>query len=323
MSFQAIAQARGETFEITKIQLDQGKAKYASGYVSIPFIWKNLGTAAPLCPGNGKVAVTFQSENLDIKKLFQDVGATAPASGLVGVKLDAKGTLADLDARLDVQMRDLRSELVPKLEPATFDLSAQVQKNQLNVAGKLQQTKIQPLELTATLPFDAAKIMRERKLADDTPVKAKVRLPRSSVNFIRQFAPEVQQLDGDIALDVDVIGTLAQPVFNGSGDMTVNVARANNSTLPALNNFKARLNFAHDALTLDQFSGELSGGKFTLSGHVTFPKLTQADLDLQFKADSILVLRNDAVTMRTDADIKVVGPFTKASVTGTIAMTNS
>ena len=323
MSFQAIAKAKGETFEITKIQLDQGKAKYASGYVSIPFIWKNLGTDAPLSPGNGKVAVTFQSENLDIKKLFEDVGATPAASGLVSVKLDAKGTLADLDARLDVQMRDLRSELVPKLEPASFDLSAQVQKNQLNVTGKLQQTKIQPLELTATLPFNAAKVMRARKLADDTPVTAKVRLPRSSVNFIRQLAPEVQQLDGDIALDVDVSGTLAQPVFTGSGDMTVNVARANNSTLPALNNFKARLTFARDALTLDQFSGELSGGKFTLSGRIAFPKLTQANLDLQLKADSILVLRNDAVTMRTDADIKVVGPFTKASVTGTIAMTNS
>ena len=323
MSFQAIAYAQGETFEITKIQLDQGKAKYASGYVSIPFIWKNLGTDAPLSPGNGKVAVTFQSENLDLKKLYEDVGATPAASGLVSVKLDAKGTLADLDARLDVQMRDLRSELVPKLEPARFDLSAQVQKNQLNVAGKLQQTKIQPLELTATLPFNAAKVMRARKLADDTPVTAKVRLPRSSVNFIRQFAPEVQQLDGDIALDVDVSGTLGRPVFTGSGDMTVNVARANNSTLPALNNFKARLNFAHDALTLEQFSGELSGGKFTLSGRVALPKLTQANLDLQFKADSILVLRNDAVTMRTDADIKVVGPFTKASVTGTIAMTNS
>ena len=323
MDFQAIAQAKGETLEITKIQLDQGKAKYASGYVSIPFIWKNLGTDAPLSPGNGKVTVTFQSKNLDIKKLFQDVGATPAASGLVSVKLDAKGTLADLDARLDVQMRDLRSELVPKLEPASFDLSAQVQKNQLNIAGKLQQTKIQPLELTAALPFNAAKIMRAGKLADDTPVTAKVRLPRSSVNFIRQFAPDVQQLDGDIALDVDVSGTLAQPVFSGSGDMTVNVARANNSTLPALNNFKARLSFARDALTFEQFNGELSGGKFTLSGRVTFPKLTQANLDLQFKADSILVLRNDAVTARTDADIKVVGPFTKASVTGAIAMTNS
>ncbi|MDP9254782.1 MAG: hypothetical protein M3O66_07590, partial [Verrucomicrobiota bacterium] len=97
MDFQASAQAKGETLEISKIQIDQGAAKYASGYISIPFVWKNLRTSALVSPANGKVAVTFQSENLDIKKLFQDVGATPVASGFMNVKLNAQGTLADLD----------------------------------------------------------------------------------------------------------------------------------------------------------------------------------------------------------------------------------
>src|SRR5207253_7105108 len=35
MDFQAIAEAKGETLEIRKIQLNQGKAKYMQGYVSI------------------------------------------------------------------------------------------------------------------------------------------------------------------------------------------------------------------------------------------------------------------------------------------------
>jgi len=40
---------------------------------------------------------------------------------------------------------------------------------------------------------------------------------------------------------------------------------------------------------LKNFGGELSGGKFTLDGRVTFPKLTNANIDLHLKADSILV----------------------------------
>ncbi len=323
MSFQAIAQAKGETLEITKIQLDQGQAKYASGYISIPFVWKNLGTSAPVAPANGKVAITFQSENFDLKKLFDDLGTQPPASGFVNVKLDAQGTLANLNARLDVQMRDLRSPQIPNFEPATFDLNARVQNNRLVISGKLQQAKIQPLELTANLPFDAARITREGHLPDNTPVTAKVKLPRSSVNFLRQFSPQLEQLDGDVALDVDVGGTLGRPVFSGTGDMTVNVARANNVTLPALRNFKARLNFARDALTLEQFGGELSGGHFTMSGRVTFPKLTAPNLDLQLKADSALVARNDTLTARVDADIKVTGAVGSANVTGAVAMTNS
>src|SRR6266446_3541137 len=323
MDFQAIARAKGETLEISKIQLDQGEAKFAAGYISIPFVWRNLGTNAPVCPANGKVLANFQSENIDIKKFFEDVGAKPMASGAVNVKLDAQGTIADLNARLDVQMRDLRSERFPKLEPATFDLSAQAIRDQLTVSGKLQQARIQPLELSANLPFDIPKIARARKLPDDTPITGKARLPRSSVNFLRQFIPKVAQLDGDLGLDVDVRGTIGQPVLSGSGDMTINVARANDPTLPALNNFKARLNFSGDALTIQQFGGELSGGKFTVTGGVKFPKLTQPMVDLQLKANSALVARNDTLTARADADIKVTGPFASATVTGNVAMTNS
>jgi TamB, inner membrane protein subunit of TAM complex len=323
MDFQAVAQAKGERFEISKIQLDQGKDKYASGYVSIPFVWKNLDGRAPLFPPNGKVAVNFQSESIEIKKLFEDFGLKTATSGVMNVKVDARGTLEQLDASFDFEARDLRSETVPNLEPATFKLSGQTKDNQLKISGKLQQSKIQPVELTATLPFDAARVLSEHRLPDDTPVTGKVRLPRSSVNFLRQFVPQVVQLDGDLALDVDVRGTIAQPVLSGAGDITINVARAENVTLPALRDFKARILFANDSLKVEQFRGDLSGGKFTLTGGVKFTKLTEANIDLQLKANSVLVARNDTVTARTDADIKVVGRFMSATVSGTVALTNS
>jgi hypothetical protein len=323
MDFQAIVQAKGDSLEITKIQLDQGQAKYASGYISIPFVWKNLGTDAPVIPNSGKVIAIFQSENIDIKKLFEDVGLKPAASGTMNVKAEASGTISDLNARLDVEMRDLRSEKFAKLEPATFNLTAQTQNGQFAISAKLQQAKIQPMEATANFPLNVPRIARERKLPEDTPVTAKLHLPRSSVNFIHQFIPTVEELDGDVAVDVDVSGTVGQPTFKGHADMTVNVARASDPTLPALQNFKARINFADNALTLDQFGGELSGGKFTLSGRILFPTLTTATLDLRLTANSALIARSDAFTVRTDADVQFAGPITSVNVTGNVSLTNS
>src|SRR5258708_21607235 len=141
------------------------------------------------------------------------------ASGLLNVKLDASGTLADLNARLDVQMRNLRAENLPKFEPASFDLTVQAQGRQLTMSGKLQQAKIQPLELTANFPFDVPKIVHENKLADETPVTAKRRLWRRSENFMRRFIPGVEELDGDAALQVDVRGAIGRPGFGGGGDI--------------------------------------------------------------------------------------------------------
>jgi len=321
--FQAVAQANGETLEITRIQLDQGQARFASGYVSFPLVWRNLGTNAAAIPSSGKVFATIQSENLDLKKLFSDLGIKAGTSGTLNARLDADGTIGDLNASLSLQMRDLRNDRWPKMEPATFELRSQAVHDRLTVLGKLQQARIQPLELNANMPFDIPKIARARKLPDDTPIAAKARLPRSSVNFVRQFVPELEQLDGDLGLDVDVTGTIGKPVFSGAGDVTVNAARFTNATIPALTNFSARLSFAQNAISLERFGGNLAGGPFTMNGRVTFPKLTEPTLDLKLKADSVLLARNDTLTARADADITVTGPIAAATVSGNVAMTNS
>jgi autotransporter translocation and assembly factor TamB len=308
MSFQANLTAKGDTLEVSKIQVDQGQAKYASGYLSLPFVWGNLGTDRPLFVSSGKMVANFQSENLDLKKLFADLGAPPLATGLISVKLDAQGTLEAVQGRLDLQMRELHTVEYPKLEPATFDLVAEMQNNQLAFNGRLQQAKIQPVQLTGNVPFNLARIIEERRLNEETPVNARVQMPRSSVNFLRQFIPGITQLDGDLAFDVNINGTVAKPALSGSGDITINMARFTNTTLPSLSGFHSRMTFAGDVLHFERVNGDLAGGPFTVSGQVTFPKLTEPNLDFQLKAQSILVARNDTLTARADADVRVVGP---------------
>ncbi|MBA2744218.1 MAG: translocation/assembly module TamB domain-containing protein, partial [Chthoniobacterales bacterium] len=321
--FQAVMQAKGETLEITRIQIDQGTAKYAAGYASVPFVWGNVGTDRPLFTPDGKVLLNFQSENLDINKLSKDFGAEIPVTGLANLKFDADGTLANLRAALDLQFTGLQSEKLQDFTPATFGLSARVENNQLVIDGKLRQARIEPVQMTANLPFDLAKIIENKAIDEQTPVSAKVQMPRSSVNFVRQFVPALERVDGNMALDVNVGGTIAKPVFSGAADMTINVARFSNATLPALTNFNARLVFDGDSLTFPQFRGELAGGPFTVSGQITFPKLTEPNFNLQLRADAVLVARNDNLTARVDANLRVEGPLASASVTGNVAITNS
>jgi autotransporter translocation and assembly factor TamB len=187
----------------------------------------------------------------------------------------------------------------------------------------LQQARIQPVQITASLPLNVAKIIENKAIDENTPVRAKVEMPRSSVNFVRQFVPALARIDGNMALDVNVGGTIANPSFSGSADMTINSARFANPTLPALSNFNARLVFDGDSLNFPQFRGELAGGPFTLSGQITFPKLTEPNFDLQLRADAVLVARSDDLTARVDADIRVTGPLNGASVVGNVAITNS
>lgn len=321
--FQAILQAKDSMLEISKIQIDQGTAKYATAYASIPFVWTNLGTQRPLVPPNGKVAINFQSENLDIAKLFENVGAKPPAVGQLNVKLEARGPLDQLQASLDLKLQSLRATALEKLEPATVNIGMRLENNQLRVEGKVQQARIQPLQIEAHLPLDLSKLRAEQKLDEQTPINASVQLPRSSINFVKEFVPALRTLDGSLAMNVKVGGTIAKPALSGTADMNINVARFENATLPALSNFKALLNFRDNTLNFDRFGGDMAGGPFSLSGRITLPKLTEPKLDLRLKANSVLVARNDNLTARVDADVKVEGPLQSATVSGQVLTTNS
>src|SRR4029077_13871281 len=52
-------------------------------------------------------------------------------------------------------------------------------------------------------------------------------------------------------------------------------------------------------------------------------KLTEPTFDVQLKATSVLVARNDNLTARADADLRITGPFASATVAGNVALTNS
>ncbi len=323
LSFQANLQAKGSTLEISTIQIDQGTAKYATAYASLPFVWSNLGTDRKTFPPNGKVAINLQSENLDIEKLFNDLGAKPPVAGKLSVKLDAQGPLEQLQGSLDLQLQSLKADAAAQLEPANVNIAMRLQNNELKVDGKIEQRRIQPIQITARLPLNVSQIIAKKELDEQTPVQAKVEMPRSSVNFIREFVPALRQLDGSLALNLNVGGTIAKPDLRGAADMNINVARFENATLPALTNFKALLNFRESTLSLDRFGGDLAGGPFTGSGRITFPKLTEPNFDLRLKANSVLVARNDDLTVRVDADLKVEGPLQSATVSGEVLTTNS
>jgi hypothetical protein len=323
MLFQAVAEANGSTIEITNIQVDQGKSKYATGYISFPFIWKNVGTSRPVFDSKGIVTITFQSENLDLKKLCQDIGIEPIGTGLLSLQVEAHGPLANLGGEVKMLMRDLRSEKLPKFDPASFDLIGQLRNDQLEITGRFLQSRLQPVTVEAKIPFDVEKIIEAKRFDEETPLTAKVQMPRSSVNFVRQFIPQLEQLDGDLILDVNINGTVTRPVLSGAGDLTINLARFSNPTLPAFRGFKSHLVFERDRLTLERFAGEMAGGPFTVSGGVTFPKLTEPTLDIQLRGSSLLVARNDDLTARADADLRVEGPWASATVSGKVALTNS
>ena len=288
-----------------------------------PLSGATSGPSQKTFPPNGKVAINLETQNLDLGKLFKDLGKQPPVAGSLNLKLDAQGPLDQLQANLNLKLQNVTADAAKQLKPTDINVGLRLQNNELTADGKINQPLLQPVQISAKLPLNVSDLLANKKLDEQTPVSAKIDMPRSSINFVREFVPALRQLDGSAAMNVNVGGTIAHPALSGAADMTINVARFENATLPALTSFRAQLNFRDNRLSLDRFGGDLAGGPFTVSGSISLPKLTEPTFDLHLKANSVLVARNDNLTARVDADITVVGPLNSAKVSGGVLTTNS
>lgn len=120
--------------------------------------------------------------------------------------------------------------------------------------------------------------------------------------------------------DVEVHGTVAKPVVSGEVSIVTRSVRLTAGTFPPISNFTTKLTFRDDTVTLRDTRGEIGGGTFNVEGSVNVAKPA---FDLRLRSDKVLVMRDESITVRADADVTVKGPLNSATAAGTVFVTQS
>ena len=290
------------------------------GRVSLPLTPANAN--GPI-PSDQPLNAHLIGKNMDIGRLASSFGIAAPVSGTASFDLDASGTLAKPDAKLTLEARSLRSTKMAAAAPADVDVKLLLSDARLTLSAIARQRDIQPLTVDASLPFNLEKVLAKPALAQELPVQMNLKLPASSLGIVPRFAPAVSKLDGTIAADVQVRGTVAKPIVNGEIALAIKTLRMAPDGLPPVSNLSSKILFRDDTATFQNTRGEIGGGSFNLDGNVKLTQPAQPVFDLRLRSDKVLVLRDESITVRADTDIALKGPLNSASATGTVFVTQS
>jgi autotransporter translocation and assembly factor TamB len=150
-----------------------------------------------------------------------------------------------------------------------------------------------------------------------------VKLPPSSADLFTPFLPGVRRLEGRLSVDATARGTLEKPVYFGGVALDLSAVRFQNANFPLVDHFLGDLRLNGTELTFHRFSGEMAGGPFSMTGKIQLDHPAEPVLDLRFQSQGTLLVRNDTLTLRTDSDLHIAGPFKTASVTGKVGITKS
>lgn len=346
LSAELTATLAGERLELTQLSARAGElalaatARLGDGVAALEGL-RLLRAGEPLLAGHVRVPFDLPTGRLtEAAKIEIDLATArplaldalwaaagrpgpAPAAGTLALALEARGGLKSLVLDLRLQGRELRSPKLEKLRAAELDLSLGYRAGRATLTGAVRQPQLQPVALTAALPLDLDRLVQTKALPPETPLEGSVRLPPSDLRVLLGLVPGLRFVEGQAGLDVSLAGTIAAPRLRGQANLNIPAARFENLSIPALRSVKFRLGFTDREATVEQGEAEVAGGRLNVRGKASFPSLAQAALDFSIQGKDLLVVRDESILVRTNADVKIAGPLSAAMVSGRIGLTKS
>lgn len=280
---------------------------------------RGAGAVGPIDPA-APLAVRMKVESLDLDRLGRDLGRPLPVRGQVTADADFSGTLRSLSGVLTAEATGLSptSQPVKNLEPAMATLRAELRDGRLRVEGQARQKPLEPLRMEVTAPVDAVALMRDPMGFRAIPLTGRVRLAESSLAFVPGWVPAVQSVRGTARVDATISGTVGKPRWNGGATVVVPEARLAGASLPSIKDVVVRLRADGTRVVVEEAGVMVAGGRMRVRGGVDLARLPDPQLDLALTADEVLVVRDENLSLRANADVTCRGPLSRAAVNGTI-----
>jgi len=247
-----------------------------------------------------------------------------PVLGDLSLDLQATGTPAAPTLAAKLNLDGITVPREDKSLPAgTLAITLDAKDAKLSLAGDYRHPDVKPLVITAALPFHPGAWATGERLVKDETITASAKMDRSSLAFLTGQVPGIESITGEVALDASVTGSIAAPQIRGNSQLSVQRLRLENRLAPSLQDIDLVARFGENRIVLERLNALVAGGTLEGRGEAILKPGGEPQIQLTLKGREVLVVRTPDVNVRTDLDLNLAGPFSKAAVTGEIGITSS
>ena len=315
----------GGLLELRNFTWADGKTELASGTASLPVPQDFTKWRETIANDARPLAADIHSRVLSLGLLKQWVPALEKLDSRSTGQLDLaiSGTYSQPAVDAKFEAKDLRSPTQPKLPPADLKIILAGRDGRLVLDGSATAPDFAPAVLKANMPFQPAEWAADPGSIKDEPLDARVDLPRLDLSRFSSLVPAAEEIKGIVTGNVLVAGTLGKPALKGDLDLANAGLRFKNDRFPAVEGVSAKVELALDRVTLRTLKGNVAGGTFLGEGVLAIAGGKLGNLDVRLRANHLPLVRNDLLILRANADLRLLGPWEKAALTGTVGAVDS
>jgi|GEM_PF-706838 len=288
----------------------------------LPLEARGLSAAAWFAQEN-EMKLDLAIDGLGLDTVFRLLGQDAPMRGEVDLSLEAAGSpgTPTLDATLRAGSLAVVGET--ETEVGKAELTVRAAGTRAELTGTYSHPDVNPLALRAELPFHPrAWAVGERKVIEET-LEASARMEASSLAFLPGQVPAIESVEGVAGIDVRVSGTVGKPAISGAGVLDVKRLRLASRDAPSFYDIDLDARFSDNRLQINRLYAIVAGGEIEGSGSVVFPPGGEPRFAIGLRGSDVLLYRNPDLSLRTDVDLGLNGPWSAARISGELGITNS
>lgn len=247
------------------------------------------------------------------------------AAGNVSALLEVAGTLESplVHGSVDLAARNIKLVAAPQMPPADLDVKAAYQDDHFSASVDLKGKGVPSFSAKGRLDIPQEALKKGGEAVRQAPLEFHAALAPTSLGILPQFVKAVRGAAGTVGFTATVKGSIAKPQLSGGLNIQADFIHATSLAAPDIGPLLADVVFSDTAITVRKVHGLVGGGSFDLGGSVVVKDLANPVLNLRLISKSVLVKRDDSVTVRVDSDIKAAGPLQGGLVSGSVTIVQS
>jgi autotransporter translocation and assembly factor TamB len=297
----------GSVIRINRLKLSQRKGELiAGGWIDLDEDNKNLD-------------IHLSANNIDLDKLSNFFNLEAEIKGLVNFKAEVEGNINLPDVSFSAKVEK------GKFQDFTFDIlivEALYNQDILEVKQFILDKEGHQIKGKGKIPYEFSFMGKEKVSPSltDVPIDFVLTLENTDLSFISMFfKEEIKQLQGLTNAELELSGTLNQPILNGS--IALKEGEVELFQFPAkISDLNVLLQLEDNLVKIKDTNFQIDQYRFYTTGEFALKNLQPQDLNINIWTNKEEFLYQDIFKAQANLKARVTGLFTSPHIEGTLTL---
>ena len=297
----------GSMVRINQLKLSQRKGELTAGG------WINLDE------DNKNLDIQFSADNVDLSQLSNLFGFEEEIKGLASFKAEVTGDIDSPNISFSAKVEK------GKFQDFIFDnLTFEALYNQdiLEVKQFVLDKEGHQIKGKGKIPYEFSSMGKEKVASSltDIPIDFVLTLENTDLSFISMFFKEdIKQIQGLTNAELELSGTLNQPILNGSIALTDGEVELYQFPTK-INDLNVFLQLEDNLVKIEDMNFRIDQYRIYTSGEFALKNLQPQDLNINIWTNKEEILYQDIFKAQADLKAKLTGLFTSPHIEGILTL---